>query len=222
VETRLARLEDLDGIAAVEEVAFEEAGEDTVAPRELMRQRIELCNAVAPGWFYVVTHNDVIQGYAVYQPTTLNPGECVTWEKSSDNGTLHNTFDPKGETVFGVSIGTKNDAPDHTGDLLLRVMIEACIASGKKRFMFCSRLPGLREAHISGVMPEDYWQLKDANGSPQDGLLKYFHAALGVHPTKFLRDGYLPDKESGGHAALVVVEDLALALQCLNERIHRT
>src|SRR6185369_2113117 len=97
---------------------------------------------------------------------------------------------------------------------------EACIASGKKRFMFCSRLPGLREAQEKGIAPEEYWHLKDDRGAPQDWLLKYFHSVFDVHPRKFLRDGYLPDKESGGHAALIVVEDLESVLRSLDERIR--
>ncbi len=218
MEIRLAKSEDLDGIMAIEEEAFAKAGYGTIATYELMQERITLCNTGVPGWFYVAVQNGEVEGYAVYQPTRQMPDQCTTWELSTDNGTLKNTFDPKGETVFGVSIGTKEGAPAHTADMLLRAAIEACISSGKKRFMFCSRLPGFQDVALRGVAPEEYWQLKDESGAPKDWLLKYFHDVLGVFPCRFLRNGYVPDIESGGHAALVVVEDLKRAMRLLNAR----
>jgi hypothetical protein len=220
MDVRLARIQDLAGIMETESEAFEREGLGTMASCHLMRSRIALCNAAEPGWFFVATHNGLVQGYAVFQPTRLSPDDCVSWDVSTDSGTLVRTYDSTGTTVFGVSIGTKHDAPDHTADMLLRSMLETCRAHKKKCFAFCSRMPDFHKASDQGIPAETYWQMKRDDGAPADWLLRYFYDALGVHPSKFLRDGYAVDTHSGGHAALVVVEDFDNALALLNKRIR--
>ena len=218
---RVATLADLGAIMKVEEETFGELGMDAMASRALMESRILLCNTFQPGWFWVTEMNEQVTGYIVLQPTHLLPESCVSWESSTDNGSLLSTYAEDGETIFGVSIATGKCAPPGTGNILLHQMALLWLKTKKKRFMFCSRLPGFEQAHVaSGVSATAYWKQTDESGVPVDWLLREFYDELGVLPKRFLPNGFLPDKQSGGHGALVVVDDPFLALQLLVTRIY--
>jgi hypothetical protein len=73
-----------------------------------------------------------------------------------------------------------------------------------------------------GVDPEAYCFQVDGKGRPLDWLLSEFHDIFGVLPKRFLPNGYLPDAESAGHGALIVVEDPFRALESSLSRVYQS
>lgn len=220
MRSRLATIADLDGIMRVERESFGEVGEDAMASTELMRERIILSNGNGGEWFFVAEHEGAIQAYISLQPTALHPDDCISWEEATDNGTFRRTFDPNGETVFAASLGALTAALSGSVEMLILSTAITWVKHGKKRLMFCSRLPGLDDAcKKKGLTPETYWCACDKKGQPADPLLKMFYQLFNVGPRKFLPNGFMPDLESRGHAALVVVEDPYFSLNALPAKI---
>ena len=137
MKTRLARPDDLPAIMEIERESFEEVGEAAMASETMMRNRIIRCNAAEPGWFWVAVSGNTVEGYVVLQPTTLEPDSCTSWDISTDNGTLERTFNNDGETVFGVSLGTRENAPSGTFYMLVYQGVLLWAKTHKKRLMLC-------------------------------------------------------------------------------------
>ncbi len=222
MKVRLATVQDIPDIMQIEQESFgEDVGVESMATEALMRDRLTRCNAVAPGWFWVAVSDGVVCGYLILQPTTLDPDLCTSWDMATDSGTLRQTFKSEGGTIFGVSLGVGSNAPTGTFYMLVYRGVLLLASTRKKRILLCSRLPRLQKTLNSrGIAPEVYWKQRDRSGAPRDPLLNMFYSAFGVGPYKFMPNGWPTDEDSGGHAALIVVEDPYLSLELLAERIY--
>jgi hypothetical protein len=217
MKTRLVTLDDLPQIMEIERESFSALGEDAMASEETMRDRIARCNSDPPGWFWAAgeTH---LHGYVLLMPTHLLPEECTSWEAATGGGTL-STFDPTGETIFGVSMGARQSASPAAFYMLVHRAMVLFVSTGKKRLMLCSRIPGLRAAREkTGMTGDQYIKLNDRKGRPRDPLLNKFHSAFGVGAYAFMPDGFPIDVESDGHSALILVEDPFVSLtRCIEQ-----
>jgi hypothetical protein len=200
---------DLEGLVEMEKAVWGEGvGIESMASPEVIRNRIALCNASPPGWFWVAEARGKIVAALVLQPTKMSPDECTGWAMATDNGSLVHTFDPEGDFLYGASMSALFDAPPGASDLLVLAGHSLRMFSGKHLVYACARMPGfLQEHEATGIAPEDYWCLKRKNGAPKDPFLWHFETMIGFRPVRLLRDGYPPDKDSGGHGVLCVSED---------------
>ncbi len=220
MKIRLAVSSDLPAIMEIEQESFGEVGAEAMASEKIMFDRIALCNGVRPGWFWVAEVGTAVCGYLVMQPMSLHPDDCVSWERSTDNGTLKKTFDKEGETILGVSLGVRNKAPSEAFYFLVLQGMLQLVETGKKRLMLCSRLPSLASVgKKKNIPPEEYWKLTDKHGNPRDPLLRKFYQVFGVQPYKFMPNGFMPDAQSGGHGALIVVDDPHQSIALLSRYI---
>lgn len=223
IEIRPAMLNDLKGIMKVEEMTFGSFSREAMASAGVMAERIELCNSNAIKWFWLAQLKDEIFGYIILQPTKLAPEQCVSWEKATDYGTLKNTFDNNGDNVYIVSLASCQNAPIGVSELLVHAGTSSWAMSGKKNIIFCSRMPGFALMNRkTGISAEDYWQLKYKDGKPKDSMIRmYWEMAGKVNPSFLLKNGFPPDKESGGHGVLFVINDSAKALRATASLIYR-
>ncbi|HEX4960426.1 MAG TPA: hypothetical protein VF173_06280 [Thermoanaerobaculia bacterium] len=214
-------MSDLDGIERIEAATFGRIDPNAAASPATLRRRICLLNADDPAWFLVAVAGADIVGTMVLQPTDLAPEECTSWEAATDNGTLARSFKPDGRNLYGVSLAVPPAAPPGTAELLIHA---ACIRwiAGRKHFIFCSRMPGFAATNRkTGISPEDYVKLRRRNGAPRDPLLfLYWRWLGGVYPVRLLRDGYVVDRPSGGHAALFAPTDARAALLAIAPLIY--
>ncbi len=220
--------DDLDRIMQIERETFGALGPDAMATRQAMEERIGLLKCLPDelSWFLVAERvskdaREVV-GDIIMQPTNLDPSECTSWETATDCGTLQRTFNPHGKHLFAVSLAVSPKAPPGTADMLIHTALALRLHTRKECFMFCSRMPGFEQAHLqSGISPEDYWQAKRPDGSPKDWMLRQYASTFGERPTRLLRDGFPPDKDSGGHGVLFVTTQAVTALVCTALRIYR-
>jgi len=218
---RSATPDDLDKIMAIEEEKWEEG---TAATREIMARRITICNRTEPHHFFVTEENGVITGYLVMQPTNLTPETCVSWIAATDNGTIERTYEPDGVNLYIVSIGAISPpraSADTADRIIARIMDLWCQHGGL--IMFTARMPGFASTHAqTGISPEDYWQLKRADGSPHDSQLHFYWSRVGyVNPTRLLKNGFPSDTRSGGHAVLFVLSDILKGQDCIQNHLCR-
>jgi hypothetical protein len=220
VRIRPAIREDLDGIMLLEKETFGVIGESAMAQRKMMEDRIRICNAEEPFWFWVAESDGNVVGDIILQPMDVVPERCFSWSQATSEGKLCN-FSPKGENIFVVSFASDESVPG-VSDLLARKAFELWRDNQKKHFMFCSRMPGFRKySQRTGARAEDYWHKRRRDGSPKDWMLREFYSMTGSFPYKLLVNGYPPDLDSGGHGVLFVANDPHLALRRIDSRISR-
>jgi hypothetical protein len=219
---RAAKLSDLDGIERIEAATFGRIDPGAVASPDIIRHRLRLLNAGDPAWFLVAVAGHTIVGTMVLQPTDLEPDECTSWEMATDNGTLNRSFKPDGRNLYGVSFAVPPTAPPGTAELLLHASFVRWIA-GWEHMIFCSRMPRFSVTNRkTGISPEDYIKLRRRNGAPRDPLLfLYWRWLGGAYPVRLLRDGYVVDRPSGGHAALFAPTDARTALLAIAPLIYQ-
>jgi len=215
-------MDDLDGIMEVEREEFGTLGEDTMASRETMARRIEICNSEMPGWFWVALWKKKVVGDIILQPTSLTPQKCTSWNQATDNGTLERTFDPMGANIYVVSLTASGRALSGTSDMLMHTSLVAW-ARHRGYYMFCSRLPGFAKTHKeTGISIEDYWKRKGPDGGPENWMLHlYWEMSGGVAPLRLLKDGFPPDVDSGGHGVLFALNDPYKALFATTAHLYR-
>ena len=220
ITLRSATFDDLDGIMNVEEKKWEEG---TAATREVMEDRIRICNSKEPHYFFVAVENNRITGYLVMQPTDLTPDTCVSWTSATDNGIMKTTYKEGGPNLYVVSIcaiSPPKASADTADRIMARVVDLWCRHGGI--LMFTARMPGFSTAHEkTGITPDEYWQLKKiGGGGPQDaGIQFYWSRSGGVEPTRLLKNGFPSDVKSGGHAVLYVLKDVLSAQEAIQNHL---
>jgi len=222
MKVRPATVGDLRAIMEVEKATFGQIGSGASATKSVMKKRISLCNKGLYNWFLVAESDDGVVGYMILQPTSLTSNKCTSWHHATDNGELQKTFDENGENIYVVSFAVKEDAPQWVGTFLAHASITEWLRSGKKCFMFCSRMPGFTEMRRKKkITPERYWRLTRRDGSPYDPMLNYYWSMLGgVHPRRLLKNGFPPDKESDGYGVLFVAQDPLKSLRAIIRHIY--
>ncbi|HCC04802.1 TPA: hypothetical protein DEP58_00670 [Patescibacteria group bacterium] len=221
ITIRSATPSDLDGIMAVEEKKWEEG---TAATREVMANRITICNNEVPHHFFVTEENGAITGYLVMQPTNLTPDACVSWTSATDNGAMETTYEPDGVNLYIVSIGAISPpkaSADTADRIIARVMNMWCQHGGL--IMFTARMPGFATAHEkTGITVEEYWQQKKADGGPLDAGIHFYWSRSGhVFPERLLKNGFPTDVRSGGHAVLFVLRDILRGQEGIQDHLCR-
>ncbi len=127
--------------------------------------------------------------------------DAHTWKEITASGTFYN-HNPDGRTLYGAEVFV---APEIRGKGLGHALYEGrrklCRAMNLKRIIACGRLPGYHR-HASEMGPEDYAK-RVVWGDFRDPVLG-FQLKEGFHYCGVIED-YLPeDRESGGHASLIV------------------
>jgi NADPH:quinone reductase-like Zn-dependent oxidoreductase len=222
---RPAVLADVSTLSQLEREAYGWIGEDAIASPKLFADRIELLNSGDIPWFWVMEHSGEIIGWQVLQPTPVDPYHYASWAEATDHGTLAATFDPHGANVYIVGGGLRNGttiAADHIMTLQTLLMLRA---AGCHTAFFCSAMPGYAKYYTqTGKSPEEYLALTDEDGIPLDEFIAYVVSSWPVKPSfRLLRNGYPPDKDSGGHGVSTVFKltDFESAIQEVCERIVR-
>jgi hypothetical protein len=142
-------------------------------------------------------------------PTSKDPEDFKSWEETTDNGTLHETYDPEGKNVYVVTLSV---LPEGTPgkDMLYANQIGKMLEGPYNKGFFESRVPGFRlwavkKARESGTRlkalsdeeldayAEEYFTTKivDEKGRqvPLDPLLRLYER-IGCKLLKVVPDAY--------------------------------
>ena len=131
----------------------------------------------------------------------------ILLDEVTDQGRLQKTFDPSGGNVYIVAGGSSNHF--HTVASYLMTLKTLLMLRETRRdtiFVYLA-MPGYAKYHRSqtGKSPEEYIALTDENGIPIDEFIALSVYDWQVFPLfRVLRDGYLPDRDSGGQVVSTV------------------
>ena len=99
-------------------------------------------NIVGGDWIQVYEGPDRT-GFMLSCPTDKKPQDFVSWEETTDNGTLRSTYKPEGKNIYIVSL-TMEGCGEAARNMIFVNQIGKMIAEGYENFFFETRLPGLR------------------------------------------------------------------------------
>ena len=227
---RGATIDDVERLVDVDMQAFEGVYKSYGMTREELRadlinkftHRLEL---VGGDWLQVFEKDGVIAGFMNCCPTSKTPEDFESWEKTTDNGTLETTYDPKGENIYIVSLSMLPGVGEAARNMLFGHQIGKMIEGGYKRAFFESRLPGLsawaqRKCEADGrsfddlttedkaVLAEEYFHAtKEVKGKqvPVDRLIRIYSQA-GCNFTRVVPDAY-EDPQSMNFGAVGIYEN---------------
>lgn len=176
---------------------------EVTATTEIMRKRIQ----ISSDWFFVAEREGEILGYISLQPTDKEISDFVSWEDSTDNGTLERTFDPKGSYVYGVALTTSKKATGlNLSDKLFAEAGKKVISERKKMAYFSGRMPKYHR-YKDKLTPQEYYNKKiELNRKlvaldPQIRMYESF----GLKRVRLVKDGFKGDTESCGYSVIFKV-----------------
>lgn len=184
-------------------------GEDAVEGVESIRHQIALLNGGDDKWLWVLERAGRLVAWYVLMPTAVDPKGFSSWAEATDAGRLTGTFDPAGRNLYLVAAGVSGDQPKIAHELLILGALRMMRARGMQAVFCCLAMPGFASAHAAtGVEPEDYMRQIGDDGAPVDPMMAVFRSIWPGehHPPRLLRDGYPPDRFSGGHGVGTVVD----------------
>ena len=145
--------------------------------------------------------------------------------EATDNGCMKTTFDPQGPSVYMVAGGVSHRVDKIVTCLLVLNNIRLLEKTGRDTIFGCLAMPGYTQYREKiAITPEEYLAITDENGIPTDPFIALFSSAWPVKPSfRFLRDGYPPDRDSGGHgvSAVFKLAGFHSHIEELNRRIAR-
>lgn len=206
---------DIPTLVKVDIEAFDSVYKDYGMTREELQQDLETKFAgrlekVGGDWIQVFERDGQIAGFIACCPTNKDPKDFVSWEETTDQGTLETTYDPEGKYVYVVSLSmTRRGSSIKGHNMLFGDQIGKFVAEGYKTAFFESRMPGLRgwvtrQCRLNGTSIQDlspeevdayahqYFGLTteiDGKQVPQDRLLRTY-AAVGCDLLKVVPDAY--------------------------------
>jgi hypothetical protein len=148
---RPSRKVDIDEIVEVDLVSFEPVYRNEGKTLEEKRSELKglyegRFDKLGGDWMQVVVNKEgKICGLIVCCPTNKRPEDFISWEDTTDNGTLETTYDPNGKYIYVVSLSMLPEGSNSNArDILFANQIGKMIELGVKTGYFESRLPGLR------------------------------------------------------------------------------
>ena len=186
------------------------------------QQRFE---RVGSKWIAVLEKDKQVVGFLTACPTSKPPEDFVSWEDTTDSGTLASTYDPDGKYLYAVSLSVVPEGSKLAGQDMLMVDLISKVIEGDYTAYFESRLPGLkrwmhRRCREGGstldslseaqkqTYAEDYFRLNTQflpGDKPIDPLLKIYHA-MGAYFPRLVPNAY-QDELSMNYGVVAVYEN---------------
>jgi len=196
LEIRTARLDDVDGIVALSRRVYPDE------PPYTRGQITGQINSFAEGAFVALYEGEVV-GYAA--STRLSEDRVMrphTWAAvtGAGYGSQHNG---RGDWLYGMEVMVHPGRRRlRLGRRLYQARERLCTDLGLKGIAFGGRMPGFRRHRRTHPDPQGYLDAVIA-GDVRDPVLA-FQMKAGFEPAMALPDYAPEDRESGGHAALMV------------------
>lgn len=199
VSVRHATDEDILGMLKIERSRYSELYDNDNEALAKVEERFRRRIRVAQTWMWVALINEEVVGFITGQPTNSEPADFVSWEESTDNGTLQKTFVEDGMNVYVVNLDVSRTATKMNAQYMLMAQLGAkAIRLGKDKVIFESRMPGFREYTMQeiGLSLDDWKKL-----SPEEKMKRasaYSKLTIDMDGKKVLKDRLLKFYDSGG------------------------
>ena len=158
--------------------------------------RIEL---VGGQYIKVAERDGEMVGFIACCPTSEDPEDFRSWEKTTDNGTLNETYDPNGKNLYIVSLSMiPRGSSELAQNMLFGSILSELVKGDFDLAYFESRVPGLRrwmrsEARRTG---QDFQNLNDEQKDAY--ALQYFNLKKEKNGKMVPKDKLLEIYDSAG------------------------
>lgn len=181
--------------------------ESSAWPKELQaeRRKFESRFEIFPRGFLVAKINGKVKGVSTSQITYYDPSKIQTWNQTTDSGMIKNTHNPKGDSLYVVSIAVSQDVQGKgIGASLMERQKELARELGLKNLVLGARIPSYDSycKENGSISVEDYLKLKNDRGEPVDPEIR-FYMRQGLKPVKIVPD-FEPDDASRNYGVVMV------------------
>lgn len=187
LKVRHARIEDMEALADLDILLFDKAyGTEKPEKQEVIENFTARFNN-ASGWMFVGELDGEIAGFVTAFRTDKPIEDFVSWEESTNNGTLNERVVPDGKYVYVANMTIKHEAMVKGADsALLANLFANAIRDGVEYGYFIARMPhfkrwlegqdiDLETADIQSYA-EQYLELRSEDGKRQDPQLRMYEA----------------------------------------------
>jgi hypothetical protein len=211
--TRRANKDDIDAMVDLDlkgfQTVYQEYGKDQEELRAELRGKFEgRMSKIDLDWVRIAEENGKPCGFIMSCPTAKSPEDFVSWEETTDNGTLENTYNPDGPYIYVVSLTMpRPESGQSPKNMLFVDQIGKLMQKGYKAGYFESRLPGLRNwmAERCVETGQDFSQLTDQEKF--ELASEYTTTKVEVNGKQVLLDPHLRMYRSIGCKLLQLVPD---------------
>jgi ribosomal protein S18 acetylase RimI-like enzyme len=197
IKIRQAKIEDIPQILEVEKAAW---GEERAATFEMFESRIK----TFPHGNLVALADNKIVGVVSTQIMNYDlEKNAFTWYEATDNGYIKKTHNPKGDTLYGVTLSVHPLYQNRgIGKELMIAVGKLAIKHNLKGGLLGTRIPHYHK-YADRIKVEDYVKItqKDQRNIPPDPEL-VFYQKLGLKIVKIIPN-YFDDPESLNYGVLV-------------------
>jgi ribosomal protein S18 acetylase RimI-like enzyme len=201
IKIRQAKIEDIPQILEAEKAAW---GEERAATFEMFESRIK----TFPEGNLVAVLDGKIVGVVVVEIINSNLlNNFSTWYEITDNGFIAKTHNPKGDTLYGVTLSVHPLYQNRgIGKELMIAVGKLAIKHNLKGGLLGARIPHYHK-YADKIKVGDYVKItqKDQNDIPPDPELM-FYQRLGLKIIKIIPN-YFDDSESLNYGVLMLWEN---------------
>lgn len=197
---RNVRHEDLDEILKIDAEVYGQISDAVTSDKEKMSSRI----SIGKDWFFVAEIDGKVAGFLSLQPTSKPINKFISWENSTDNGSIKSSYDEGGPYVYGIAltIGKKSRGLG-LSELLFKEAARKMIKTRKRLVYFSGRMPGYHK-YSNKMTAEDYYNAtiqKDGKEVPLDPQIRMYES-YGLKKVRLVKEGFRGDKESGDYSVV--------------------
>lgn len=206
---RNATQEDVPSLVAIDMATFNSVYASYATDPSSLRYDLEekfahRINLLGGEWTSVLERNGKPVGLMTSCPTSKTPESFVSWEDTTDNGTLDTTYDQNGKNLYTTTLSVLPEGSPAKG-MLFAHQIGQGLRDDYTQAFFESRIPGLRSwvgtkhpevdalsKEQLDVLANEYFNLTNTVGEtdvPYDRLLRLYHN-MGCKLLKLIPNAY--------------------------------
>lgn len=197
---------DIGGLVDVDIECFSDVYENNPPVWNEVYEMLESRRQNAQGLMLIGQVEGRAEGFMTCQRINKSENEIVSWDDTTNYGTLDNTHQPDGKTFYVVNLTVTGKGSEHNlGDLLIGEMMKRFVESHTDQAYLLSRIPQFQEwlkqnniefdeltvSEQDELVNSYVFMTKEVNGKQvlYDGMLRRY-ASFGVKPVKAMRDGF--------------------------------
>jgi len=219
---RAFAVNDLDGLIAADLKAFRSVYRNTYQSYEQMYEDIvrkfqERYARLDPKWTDVLLDGqETIVGFLTMFPTNKPPEEFISWEDTTNDGTLDGVYDENGRYVYVASLTTVNAASSRNAQNMMLISAMSKVIRCRKDAYFVLRVPGMQK-YVANWARENDVCVSDIDADTLQNLaVEYVNSKVEVDGKKVVVDPVLRNAEKIGCKILKVVPNAYHDAQSLN------
>lgn len=192
--------DDLDDILRIDKEVYGNISQEVTSNKEKMSSRI----SIGKEWFFVAEVAGKVEGFLSLQPTNKPIEKFISWEDSTDDGSIKRTYKENGKYVYGIALTISKSARGlGISELLFKEAAKKMIKNKKRLVYFSGRMPGYYK-YKNKMKAKEYYDSKiKKNGKllPLDPQIRMYES-YGLKRVRLVKEGFKGDNESADYSVV--------------------